>query len=111
MSPVVESVRWDGDFCFAMLWQAGVHVCGERHVGGGIGNLGSVVGGSARVGPDGEVQVMPSCSPACPSSVSVSRIRGILVFGPCICGCGSKAFRLHIWARVLGFLLVIMILE
>ena len=79
MSPVVKSVRWDGAFCFAMQRQAWVHVCGERHVVGGIGNLGSVVGGSARVGPGGEVQVLLSCSPAYPSSVSVSRIRGTIV--------------------------------
>ena len=63
-------------------------MCGEQHVVGGIGNLGSVVGGSARVGPGGEVQVMLSCSPTCQSSVLVSMRRGILVlccgrlFGP-----------------------------
>jgi hypothetical protein len=55
VSPVLESVRCLGAFCFAMLWRAGVHVCGERHVMGDIGNLGSVLGGSAGVEPSGEV--------------------------------------------------------
>ena len=88
VSPVVESVRWDGAFCFSMLWQAGVHACGEQHFVGGIGNIGSVVGGSARVGPGGEVHGMLSCGPTCLSSGSVSVRRGILVlwcsmwFGP-----------------------------
>ena len=103
--------------CDTVTCGGACYVCGERHVVGGIGSLGSFVGGSARVGPGGELQVMLSCSIAFPSSVSVSSIRSMLVlccgrwFGPCMCGCGSKAFCLYIWACVWGFLLVIVILE
>ena len=68
-----------GAFCFAMIWRAGVLVCGERHVMGDIGNLGLVLDGSTRVGPGGEVQMMMSCSPVCLSSSSVAGLMGILV--------------------------------
>ena len=97
-------VGWFFPFCDVVT--CGVPVCGEHHVVGGIRNLGSVVSGSAGVGPDGEAQVMTSCPLACPASVLISRIRGILVlccvgwFCPCMCDRGSIAVCLHRWSRV-----------
>ena len=48
---------------------------------GGIGNLGSVASGSgsARVGPVAEAQVTLLRPLACPDSVSISIIKGILL--------------------------------
>jgi len=89
----------------------------ERHVVGGIESIGSVVGESARVGPCGVVQMLLSCSTFRPSSVSAPSIGNMMLlccgrwYVPCVCGCGSKAFCLHVWVCVWGFLRVVMVLE
>jgi len=72
---------------------------------GGIGGPESVVGESARLVPRVAVQML-ICFTFRPSSVSVPSIGSMMVlcFGrwhaPCVCGCGFKDFRLHVWVCV-----------